>query len=194
MSAPRPAKADRPPRGSEKVAEPHLLEIAQASAVWPQQRHLEAMGMKHLDAVAALEAAAYEFPWSRGNFVDSLATGYPAQVLFDANRTLLGYFVAMVGVNEWHLLNITVAPAVQGRGHGRFMLDAMVAMCREQRAATLWLEVRHSNIRARAVYARYGFSGIGVRRNYYPAAQSQREDAAVMRLLLDASAAEPGAA
>ena len=167
---------------------------AQASAVWPQQRHLEAMGMKHLDAVAALEAAAYEFPWSRGNFVDSLATGYPAQVLFDANRTLLGYFVAMVGVNEWHLLNITVAPAVQGRGHGRFMLDAMVAMCREQRAATLWLEVRDSNLRARAVYARYGFSGIGVRRNYYPAAQSQREDAAVMRLLLDASAAEPGAA
>ena len=157
---------------------------AQLNPVWPPARSLVAMGVQHLDAVMPIETAAYEFPWSRGNFFDSLATGYPAQVLFDAQGVLLGYFVAMLGVNEWHLLNITVAPGGQGQGHGRFMLDRIAVLCREQRAATLWLEVRESNLRARAVYARYGFTAVGIRRGYYPAAQSRREDAAVMRLLV----------
>jgi [ribosomal protein S18]-alanine N-acetyltransferase len=168
---------------------------AQPSAVWPRPSRLVAMGVQHLDAVVAIEKAAYEFPWSRGNFIDSLAAGYPAQVLLDAHGTLLAYFVAMVGVDEWHLLNITVAPSVQGQGHGRRLLDAMLAMCRQQRAATLWLEVRDGNARAQAVYARYGFSRIGVRRNYYPAPLSRREDAVVMRLVVldGSSAGEPGA-
>ena len=74
------------------------------------------------------------------------------------------------------------------------LLDRIAVLCREQRAATLWLEVRESNLRARAVYARYGFTAVGIRRGYYPAAHG-REDAAVMRLLLsDAPAAEPGVA
>ena len=168
---------------------------AQLNPVWLPARSLAAMGVQHLDAVMTIETAAYEFPWSRGNFVDSLATGYPAQVLFDAQGVLLGYFVAMLGVNEWHLLNLTVAPDGQGQGHGRFMLDRMVGMGRQQGAATLWLEVRESNLRARAVYARYGFTAVGIRRDYYPAAQSRREDAAVMRLLVaDAPVAESAAA
>lgn len=168
---------------------------AQLNPLWPPTRSLLAMGVQHLDAVMAIETAAYEFPWSRGNFVDSLASGYPAQVLFDAQGRLLGYFVAMRGVNEWHLLNISVLPGGQGQGHGRFMLDRMAAMCREQRVATLWLEVRESNLRACAVYAHYGFKAVGIRRGYYPAAQGGREDAAVMRLLVpEPASAETGAA
>ena len=157
---------------------------AQANCAWPSQRHVETMTVKHLDLLMPTEAAAYEFPWSRGNFVDSLGSGYPAGVLYDAGGTVLGYFVAMVGVQEWHLLNITVAPAQQGNGHGRFLLDHIVSLCREQGAAMLWLEVRRSNLRAQAIYRRYGFAEIGVRHGYYPANPSPlgREDAVVMRM------------
>ena len=160
---------------------------AQPNAIWPPSRQLVAMKVKHLDAVMPIEAAAYEFPWSRGNFVDSLGSGYPACVLHDASAQVLGYFVAMVGVDEWHLLNITVAAAHQGDGHGRFLLDHLVTLCHQQGAAMLWLEVRRSNARAMAMYRRYGFSEIGVRRGYYPAEQG-REDAVVMRLSLIAEA------
>ena len=142
---------------------------------------LEAMTALSLDAVMDIENAAYEFPWSRGNFSDSLQAVYPAGLLLDAHGELLAYFVAMVGVDEWHLLNITVAPAHQGVGHGRFLLDHVVSLCRAQGADVLWLEVRLSNARARAIYGRYGFTQVGVRRAYYPAAQG-REDAAVMRI------------
>ena len=148
------------------------------------------MTVAHLDAVMAIEAAAYAFPWSRGNFIDSLAAGYPARALCDAAGEVLGYFVAMTGVDEMHLLNITVAPAQQGRGHARFMLDALVALCHAQRARALWLEVRHSNARARAMYAHLGFTQAGVRKGYYPAPFGRREDAVVMRLGLDAAPPE----
>ena len=50
--------------------------------------------------------------------------------------------------------------------------------------ATLWLEVRASNARARQVYARRGFAEVGLRRGYYPAGKAQREDAIVMSLPL----------
>lgn len=154
------------------------------SAVAHEPRQLAGMGIAQLDAVLAVEAAAYAFPWSRGNFVDSLASGYAAQVLRDASGHLLGYFVAMAGVDEMHLLNLTVAPAHQHRGHARYMLDALVELCVRRAAHQLWLEVRESNARARSIYLRRGFRHVGVRKGYYPAPHGTREDAVVMSLAI----------
>ena len=154
------------------------------NAVLRHARRLERMTTTHLDQVLAIENEAYPFPWTRGNFIDSLASGYPAQVLYDSDRRgqAVGYFVAMEGVDEMHLLNLTVAPESQSQGHGRFMLDALRDLCRHRHAMQLWLEVRQSNPRARALYLRYGFRDIGVRRGYYPAEAGRREDALVMSL------------
>lgn len=142
----------------------------------------EPLTVADLGAVLAIENAAYEFPWTRGNFIDALAAGNHAQGLRDAAGTLCAYCVAMAGVQEMHLLNLTVAPPYQHRGLARLMLDALVAASGAADARWLWLEVRESNQRAQAVYRRYGFEPIGVRRGYYPAAGGQREDAIVMRL------------
>ena len=154
---------------------------AQLREASPGNRHLQPMTTAQLDAVMGIEAAAYPFPWTRGNFIDALAAGYATELLFSGN-SLVGYFVAMAGVDEMHLLNITVTPAEQGRGHARFMLNEIVALCRRQAALQLWLEVRGSNARARAIYRHFGFADIGVRKGYYPAAHGQREDAVVMSL------------
>jgi [ribosomal protein S18]-alanine N-acetyltransferase len=143
------------------------------------------MHLAHLPAVLAIEQAVYPFPWTHGNFVDSLAAGHGAQVLRAADGTLAGYSVAMTGVQEMHLLNLTVSPPWQRRGLARELLDALVAQCQRERSEAVWLEVRPSNQRAREVYARYGFAEVGVRRGYYPAAGGQREDACVMRLSIE---------
>ena len=147
-------------------------------------RELLPMVSTQLDAVMAIEAASYAFPWSRGNFVDSLASGYVAQVLYDGSGAIVGYFIAMAGVDEMHLLNLTVAPPHQGQGHARFMLESLIALCRERRAQQLWLEVRGSNARAHALYRQRGFTQVGTRKGYYPAPNGQREDAIVMSLQL----------
>lgn len=136
-----------------------------------------------LGAVMAIEAIAYPHPWTRGNFSDSLRAGYQAQLLV-AGDTLLGYFVAMKGVDEVHLLNLTVAPEHQSQGWGRLMLDALATWARGQGARWLWLEVRASNERAQRLYERYGYRRMGERRAYYPAAHGRREDAIVMSLPL----------
>ena len=160
------------------------------SAQWKEtDPALSPMSTAQVDAVMAIEVAAYPFPWSRGNFIDSLAAGYPTRVLYGGGGELLGYFVAMGGVDEMHLLNITVTPAVQGRGHARTLIDALIALCREQKARELWLEVRAGNERARAMYLHLGFTQVGVRRGYYPASFARREDAVVMSLKVDASGA-----
>ena len=160
------------------------------SAILRDERMLVPMTVGELDAVVAIEAAAYPFPWTRGNFIDSIAAGYLARVLFSERQRVAGYFVAMHGVDEMHLLNLTVAPAEQSRGHGRVMLDELVALCRERGARQLWLEVRQSNERARSLYLRYGFRQVGVRRGYYPAALGRREDAAVMSLIVTKGAGD----
>jgi ribosomal-protein-alanine N-acetyltransferase len=162
---------------------------ASAAAVPPASRVLP-MAWAHLDAVLAIEVAAYSFPWSRGNFVDSLAAGHVAQVLLDGTNSILGYFVAMRGADEIHLLNITVAPAAQGRGHARMLIDTLLALCRAEQVRELWLEVRSSNERARTMYERRGFVRVGLRKGYYPAAFGRREDALLMSLKFDPPAGE----
>jgi ribosomal-protein-alanine N-acetyltransferase len=140
-----------------------------------------ALTMRDLDAVVAVETRAYSHPWSRGNFTDSLAAGYLAELLHTGDGEVVGYFVAMGGVDELHLLNITVAPEWQGQGHGRGLMAVLRGHALERRLATLWLEVRQSNERARALYRALGYVEVGLRRAYYPAA-GRREDAVVMRL------------
>ncbi|MDB5752930.1 MAG: ribosomal-protein-alanine acetyltransferase-like protein [Ramlibacter sp.] len=138
----------------------------------------EPMTQARLDQVLAIEASAYDHPWSRGNFADSLRSGYLGQLLC-AGDAILGYFVAMKGVDEVHLLNITVAPQCQGQGWGRVLLDALALWARAQGAQWLWLEVRASNLRAQEIYLRYGYRRVGERKGYYPALVG-REDAIVM--------------
>ena len=136
-----------------------------------------------LDALIAIEQRAYSHPWSRGNFVDSLASGYQIELLLGGDQ-LIGYFVAMPGVEEAHLLNITVAPEFQQQGWSVVLLDALALWARGRGAQWLWLEVRVSNLRARQVYEKYGFQRVGERKRYYPSASAEREDAIVMSYAL----------
>lgn len=143
----------------------------------------EPMQAHRLDAVLQIEQRAYAHAWAHANFLDALNAGYEAQLLV-AGDTVLGYFVAMKGVDEVHLLNITVAPEHQGQGWARVMLDALTLWARGQGAQWLWLEVRVSNRRAMQVYENHGYRRMGERKNYYPADHNQREHAVVMSLKL----------
>ena len=151
------------------------------SAAAPSMRVLT-VGM--LDAVLAIEAQAYAFPWTRGNFIDSIAAGYLTRALVAGDGELIGYFVAMPGFEEMHLLNVTVAARHEGQGHARRLLAELYALSSGFAATAVWLEVRQSNARARALYLREGFSEAGQRRDYYPAPHGRREDAVLMTRLL----------
>lgn len=130
-----------------------------------------------LDAVAELESGIQAFPWSRGNFADSLAAGHGVWVC-RIGGDLVGFAVVMIVLDEAHLLNIGVAGRYQRQGYGARLLQHAMARARGKGAQRLLLEVRVSNERAVALYRQFGFRQIGRRRGYYPA-PSGREDALV---------------
>jgi ribosomal-protein-alanine N-acetyltransferase len=131
-----------------------------------------------LDRVLAIERDLYPYPWTLGNFRDSLHAGYSCWVL-EHGPDLVGYGVVMIGVQEAHLLNLSVRRDRQRRGLGSLLLEHFVDVARGYGADRMFLEVRPSNAAARALYAAHGFEELTVRRGYYPA-EAGREDAILM--------------
>jgi len=152
------------------------------SAVLKDAPQLAPMGEADLDAVLVIERAAYTHPWTRGNFADSLRARYQCRT-WRQGGTLLGYFVLLAAAGEAHLLNLSIAPACQRRGHGSALLREAMRVAREDGAKKVFLEVRPSNLAGKALYERFGFRKIALRRGYYPA-QGGREDALVLSCVL----------
>ncbi len=141
------------------------------------------MSSHDLEAVAMIEAAIHPFPWSQGNFADSLKAGYDCWVC-RLDTAVVGYTVTMMVLDEAHLLNISVAKAHQGVGLGARLLRHAMHDAEAGGACSLLLEVRPSNDSALRLYRHFGFKQIGIRKNYYPAPNG-REDALVFRCIFD---------
>ncbi len=137
-----------------------------------------AMLPSDIAAVVDAERRCHEFPWTAGNFADSLAAGYGAWVAREEGR-MTGYAVMMRAPDEAHLLNITILPELQRGGRGSALLRQLFAEAGGWGATRMLLEVRPGNASGLALYRRHGFAEIGRRRGYYPA-RSGREDAIVM--------------
>ncbi len=149
----------------------------------PEPERFAPMTERDLDDVVEVEEQIYPFPWTRGNFADSLRAGYSCWVLRDDAGRLLAYAIVMLALDEAHLLNLSVASDAQRAGLGWRTLQWMADISRDHGARTMLLEVRPSNPAAMRLYERYGFRRIGTRRGYYPA-HDGREDAIVMRIPL----------
>ena len=168
------------------ILKPLSLQAAQPEAVF------QTLTAEWLLRVLPIENAVYLHPWSSANFIDSMAAGYQMQVLTaggtdeGADAEILGYFVAMKGYEEVHLLNITVPQERQRQGWAKLMMEALAVWSRGLGAQWLWLEVRASNERALQVYKAQGFKLVSVRQDYYPKGPKAngREDAIVMSLKL----------
>jgi len=133
-----------------------------------------------LEAVLAIERRLYPYPWTYGNFRDSIRSGYQC-VLYRVDGDLAAYAVATIAAGEAHLLNLSIAQHYQRRGHGRRLLEHIIGLARLHYVRLMYLEVRPSNVAARRLYAERGFARVGVRRDYYPGATG-REDALVLSL------------
>ncbi len=148
---------------------------------------LRPMQLDDLDTIMQIESTIYSHPWTRGNFSDSLNSGYSAwvleeQVLEDKDK-MIGYALMMMVMDEAHLLNLSIAKTHQKQGLGRYLLEHMLKIAKTHKAANMFLEVRTSNISAIALYENMGFCEMAVRRGYYPA-KVGREDAVLMGLAL----------
>jgi ribosomal-protein-alanine N-acetyltransferase len=143
---------------------------------------LRPMQENDIAAVAALEAAAYQFPWSDGIFRDCLRVGYTCRVV-EVAATVVGYGIMSMGAGEAHILNLCVRADLRNRGIGERVLAYLLDRARAAGMLEAFLEVRPSNVAAIRLYQAAGFEQVGIRRGYYQAVGG-REDAAVLKLEL----------
>lgn len=143
---------------------------------------LRPMERRDIKIVAAIEASAYEFPWELETFRSCFKVGYHCWI-GERAREVVGYGISTIGAGESHVLNVCVAPAYQGRGYGRILLQKLIDEATRFRAESLFLEVRPSNHGAIRLYRSMLFNEIGERKDYYPA-KNGRESALVMARML----------
>lgn len=152
--------------------------------------HITTASMADIDAMAQLETAAHIMPWSAQHIArivqqqGNQCGDYTVQLLHQnttPHTALLGYFVALLGYCELHLLNLAIAPQYQRAGYAYVLLQHLRQCAIQYDAHTIWLEVRQSNTRAQQLYRRFGFVDVGVRASYYSTPSLVREDALVMQ-------------
>ncbi|MAF83255.1 MAG: ribosomal protein S18-alanine N-acetyltransferase [Gammaproteobacteria bacterium] len=136
------------------------------------------MQQSDLGAVAAIEAATYDYPWSIGIFRDCLLAGYTNFVL-DSDGEPVGYGIMSIAAGEAHLLNICVLERLRRQGIGRRLLDHMMQLAQQTSVERIYLEVRPSNKSAFYLYDSAGFEVLGLRESYYKA-RNGKEDAVVL--------------
>lgn len=152
------------------------------SAVLKNPPSFRPMGKEDLEAVMSAEVLIYPYPWTLGNFKDSLNTGYSCW-MYECDASLVGYGVMMLAAGEAHLLNLGIAKDWQRQGMGRKLLQHLIKVARDYHADMMFLEVRPSNRAAIALYQDIGFNEMGIRKNYYPA-HNGREDGILMGMSL----------
>lgn len=133
----------------------------------------------HLDSVLDIESRVQPFPWSRGNFADSLKSGYQAYVATH-NDLVVGFYVAIFAPDIAHLLLIATAPEFQNQGVGKQLLNHCQQLAKDKKYDSIILEVRASNQSATAFYKQSGYQYLTTKPNYYQSLSHVREDAYVM--------------
>lgn len=130
-----------------------------------------------------IEQAAHSVPWSKGTLLNSQGEKYLNLCLRQHGR-IVAFAICQCVLDEATLFNIAVEPQSQGKGYGKQLLNALLEQLREQQIATVWLEVRESNLAAQTLYYNLGFNTVTLRKNYYPTADGGRENAVVMAYYL----------
>jgi ribosomal-protein-alanine N-acetyltransferase len=133
-------------------------------------------------AMLAIEQSATSHPWTLNLFESCFGDRYFNFVLEQQNQ-ICGFYIGEFVAGEASLFDICIAPAAQGKGFGRLLLEHFINQADEREAFECWLEVRESNVKAITLYQKAGFHQTGKRPNYYPTATGH-EDAILMGLPL----------
>lgn len=131
-----------------------------------------------LDELMPIEQACHSHPWSQKTFASCIGGRYFGEVAKQELETV-GFYVGEYILGDATLMDICIAPNMQGKGLGKQLLQQFIEQAKVQGATQIWLEVRASNINALMLYINHGFIEQSRRVGYYPK-EVGYEDAIVM--------------
>ena len=136
------------------------------------------MTAREVPQVAELEKLCFAMPWSEKSVAGELDNPLALWLVAMDGESLAGYVGSQTVMDETDMMNLAVTPQFRRQGVGEALVNALVASLKELGSRCLTLEVRDSNVPARALYAKLGFAEVGRRRGYY---RDPREDALILR-------------
>ena len=136
------------------------------------------MAARHVASIAALERKCFSDPWSEAAIAPELENPLSLWLVAEQGDAVLGYVGSQSVPPEADMMNIAVAPEARRQGIAEALVHALEAALRENGVESLTLEVRVSNLPARALYEKLGFTPVGLRKNYY---FHPKEDACILR-------------
>lgn len=125
------------------------------------------LSIDQIEDVVAIETEAFTTPWQSETFRGLLDRDGIVLLVMTDGEDVVGYAVLWCIADQGELANIAVKEGHRGKGLGAHLLGHVLGVARERGVEKLFLEVRASNEAALAMYARFGFGQVGVRRNYY---------------------------
>ena len=133
----------------------------------------------HLPRVMEIENRCFSQPWSKEDFLRLLDKPDSVCLVALAEGRVIGYSCCWIMIESAELGNLAVDPDYQCRSVGSKLLKETIKVYRRRKVAAIFLEVRTSNRKAIELYEFFGFSKIGLRREYYT---QPVEDALIMKL------------
>ncbi len=139
---------------------------------------ISGMRMEDITSVLEIEQTSFPTPWPRDAYAHELRENRLACYLVArVMHRIVGYTGMWIILDEAHVTTIAVDPQSRRQRIGERLLVALLDEAMRRGARWMTLEVRKSNEAAKAMYRKYGFKEIGIRRGYY---SDNREDAIVM--------------
>ena len=144
------------------------------------------MVAEDIPQVEQIETSLFTDAWSKQGFLDTLHSPYAISLVAveeacgsaeKGQARILGYIIMYISFEEGEISNVAVAESAQNQGIGSSLLQAMLEIGGAESVTRFILEVRVSNEPAIALYNKYEFKQIGIRRDFY---EKPREDALIM--------------
>ena len=128
--------------------------------------------------IAALEQQCFSEPWSETSVAGELTNPLSYWLVARDGGYLAGYVGSQTVLGESDMMNLAVSPDYRRRGIGENLVESLIRDLKKQGSHCLTLEVRESNLAARALYEKLGFVQIGLRPGYY---HKPKENACILR-------------
>ena len=134
-----------------------------------------------VSSIAILEKYVFSDSWTERSIYETHCQNQAFIVVAECEGEVVGYCIAYYVLDEGEIARIAVNEKVRRQGVGQGLLDFVCGWCKEKQIARLLLDVRESNVDARAFYQQYGFVEDGIRKNFY---ELPKENAVLMSKIL----------
>ncbi|MDQ3924066.1 MAG: ribosomal protein S18-alanine N-acetyltransferase [Actinomycetota bacterium] len=128
---------------------------------------LRPMRVEDLPAVMRTDRESLPRPWSEAVWREEIFSPFGLYLVLEENGVIFGHVGVKLVADEAHITTLAVRPERRRQGFARALVEAALGDQGSADARRAYLEVRPSNLAARALYASLGFVGTGVRRGYY---------------------------